>query len=258
MARATVIGNWKMNLDYVEAIHLVQQLGVLLRANPTTNTDVVVAPPFVDIRSVTSIVEADRLPIGVGAQHVHFNESGALTGEVSNPMLKRLGVKHVIVGHSERRTGFGMTDEIVRATLEAVLTAGMTAVLCCGEDAGTRDAGDAAGFVTAQVTSALRGIKSKFADQVILAYEPIWAIGTGRAADTETVREMLNVVRAAVPIDFQSGSRVLYGGSVTAANATEIMVHSDADGFLVGGASLRAEDFVGIIVAVDGCYRNQG
>jgi len=255
MTRAIVIGNWKMNLDYVEAIHLVQQLGVLLRASAPINTDVVVAPPFVDLRSVTSVIEADRLPIDVGAQHVHFNESGAFTGEVSMPMLKRLGIKYVVVGHSERRTGFGMTDEIVRATLDAVLAGGMTVVLCCGEDLATREAGHASEFVAHQIGAALEGVNPKFSEQIIVAYEPIWAIGSGKAANTEIVHDMINVVRNAIPSEVRAESRILYGGSVTADNATEILGDSGADGFLVGGASLRAEDFVGIVTAVDACYR---
>ena len=255
MTRAIVIGNWKMNLDYVEAIHLVQQLGVLLRASAPINTDVVVAPPFVDLRSVTSVIEADRLPIDVGAQHVHFNESGAFTGEVSMPMLKRLGIKYVVVGHSERRTGFGMTDEIVRATLDAVLAGGMTVVLCCGEDLATREAGHASEFVAQQIGAALEGVNPKFSEQIIVAYEPIWAIGSGKAANTEIVHDMINVVRNAIPSEVRAESRILYGGSVTADNATEILGDSGADGFLVGGASLRAEDFVGIVTAVDACYR---
>ena len=255
MKRALVLGNWKMNLDYVEAIHLVQQLGVLLRAKPAERTDVAVAPPFVDIRSVTSIIEADRLNLAVAAQHAHYAESGAFTGEVSVPMLKRLGVKSVIVGHSERRTLHGMDDETVRATTEAALQAGLSVILCCGEDQETRDEGSATEFVSRQIDSALRGVKSKYAEQIVVAYEPIWAIGTGRAADGDTVREMLELVRNAIPSELRSDSRVLYGGSVTAENAAELMTNSGADGCLVGGASLRAEDFVAIVSAVDDCYR---
>jgi triosephosphate isomerase len=244
-----------MNLDYVEAIHLVQQLGVLLRAKSPEMTDVVVAPPFVDIRSVTSIIEADRLTLTVASQHAHFAEGGAFTGEVSVQMLKRLGVKFVIVGHSERRTGFGMSDEIVRATLDAVLAAGLSVILCCGEDADVRDSGEAANFVTGQIASALVGVKGKYSDKIILAYEPIWAIGTGRAADAEIVREMIDAVRLAVPSELRDDARVLYGGSVKANNAADLISNSGADGFLVGGASLQAEEFMGIVNAVDGCYR---
>jgi len=256
MTRALVVGNWKMNLDYVEGIHLVQQLGVLLRAKSPEMTDVVVAPPFVDLRSVTSIIEADRLTMTVASQHAHFAESGAFTGEVSVQMLKRLGVKYVIVGHSERRTGFGMNDEIVRATLDSVLAAGLSVILCCGEDADVRDSGEAASFVAGQIASALNGVKSKYSDKIIVAYEPIWAIGTGRAADPETVREMIDAVRLSVPSDMRDDARVLYGGSVKADNAADLIANSGADGFLVGGASLQAEEFVGIVTAVDGCYRN--
>ena len=255
MSRALVVGNWKMNLDYVESIHLTQQLGVLLRAKSVEATDVVVAPPFVDIRSVTSIIEADRLTISVAAQHAHFAESGAYTGEISVAMLKRLGVKYVIVGHSERRTSFGMSNEVVRATIKAVLGAGLTVILCCGEDADVRDSGEATQFVAAQIDSALNGIKSKYSEKIVIAYEPIWAIGTGRAAESEVVREMLDAVRLAVPGDLRDECRVLYGGSVKSENAGELMTASGADGFLVGGASLLAEEFVGIVTVVDDCYR---
>lgn len=255
MTRALVIGNWKMNLDYVEAIHLVQQLGVLFRAKPAERTDVSIAPPFVDLRSVTSVIEADRISVSVTAQHAHFADSGAFTGEVSVSMLKRLGVKSVIVGHSERRIGFGMGDDIVRATVEAVTQAGMSVVLCCGEDEATRESGVASEFVSDQVVSALRGVKGKYADNVIVAYEPIWAIGSGRAAEGETVREMIKVVRRSIPDELRDSARILYGGSVTPENAARLLSDSGADGFLVGGASLRADDFVGIVAAVDDCYR---
>lgn len=255
MTRAMVMGNWKMNLDYVEAIHLVQQLGVLLRSHSIERTDVVVAPPFVDLRSVTSIIEADRLPIFVAGQHAHFADAGALTGEISVAMLKRLGVKFVIVGHSERRTGFSMTDDVVRLTVDAVVSAGITAVLCCGEDGQTRESGDAAAFVTQQIVDATSGLHDKYADKLIVAYEPIWAIGSGQAADTETVRSMIETIRRALPESFGEATRVLYGGSVSADNSRALLTESGADGFLVGGASLRAEEFVGIVVAVDDCYR---
>lgn len=255
MRRAFVIGNWKMNLDYVEAIHLVQQLGVVLRAKGIENTDVSVAPPFVDLRSVTSIIEADRLNLSVTAQHAHYAESGAFTGEVSIAMLKRLNVKSLIVGHSERRSKFGMDDEVVRATTEAALSNGMTVILCCGEDADTRDAGAAESFVKSQIESALSGVKSKHADKIVVAYEPIWAIGTGRAADGETVRAMMESIRDAIPSEIRTETRVLYGGSVTPDNASSLLAESGADGFLVGGASLKADDFAAIVVAVDDCYR---
>lgn len=255
MRRNLVIGNWKMNLDYVEAIHLVQQLGILHRSLGPDHTDVVVAPPFVDLRSVTSVIEADRLAIQVAAQHAHHRESGAYTGEVSVGMLKRLGVKYVIVGHSERRQGFAMTDDVVSATVDSVLASGMTPVVCCGESMEVREEGRAEEFVSAQIVSALGGVKPKHKGSVVIAYEPIWAIGSGQAADPDVVRAMLDVIRGATPGEIRDDTQILYGGSVTSENARELMVASNADGFLVGGASLRADEFVGIIAAVEDCYR---
>lgn len=255
--RALVIGNWKMNLDHVEAIHLTQQLGVLLRAHTPENTDVVVAPPFVDIRSVTSIIDADRLNIAVAAQHVNPAESGAFTGEVSAAMLKRLGVQSVIVGHSERRELFGMTDEVVSTTVRAALAAGLKVILCVGEGQDIREAGGAEAFVSTQIASALEGLSDRYADSLVVAYEPIWAIGTGLTAEPEVVKETLDAIRGALPTVFAKQTPVLYGGSVKPENAEELVKLSACDGFLVGGASLNAEHFVQIVTAVDGCYGKQ-
>jgi triosephosphate isomerase len=252
--RPLVIGNWKMNLDYVEAVHLTQQLGVLLRATPAEHTDVVVAPPFVDLRSVTSVVESERIPIAVAAQHASAHESGAHTGEVSVAMLKRLGVTSVIVGHSERRQAYAMTDEVVAATLRAVLGAGMRAVLCVGEDLAVREAGAHEEHVRAQVRAALGGLDADVVEAVTLAYEPIWAIGTGVAATIDEVRDMTSYLRATLRAQGWDTSRVLYGGSVSPDNATELVEAGGVDGFLVGGASLRAESFHAIVQACNGCY----
>ena len=255
--RAIVIGNWKMNLDHVEAIHLTQQLGVLLRAHTPEHTDVVVAPPFIDLRSVTSIIDADRLNIGVAAQHVNPAESGAFTGEISAGMLKRMGVQSVIVGHSERRELFGMTDEVVATTVRAALAAGLKVILCVGEGLDVRDAGGAEAFVSTQVSSALEGLSDRYAENLLVAYEPIWAIGTGQTANPEAVRETLDAIRGALPSSFAKQTPVLYGGSVKPENAQELVLLSGCDGFLVGGASLNAENFVQIVTAVDGCYGKQ-
>ena len=193
--RPLVIGNWKMNLDFVEALHLVQQIGVMLKNHPLEHTDIVVAPPFVDLRSVTSVVEADRLGIAIGAQHVNSNDSGAHTGEISTAMLKRLNVEWVIVGHSERRTHYAMSDDIVAETLRAVVRAGQHAVLCVGESTSLREAGEQKLFVESQLSSALTGLESQFRSLVTVAYEPLWAIGTGVTASTEQVHEMTSFIR---------------------------------------------------------------
>jgi triosephosphate isomerase len=252
--RALVIGNWKMNLDHVEAIHLVQQLGVLMRAHTPERTDVVIAPPFVDLRSACSVIEADRLNITVAAQHVNPAESGAFTGEISPGMLKRLGVQGVIVGHSERREMFGMTDEIVATTVRSALQVGLKVILCVGEGHDVRESGSATDFVTTQITTALEGVNEKYFEQIVIAYEPIWAIGSGTTATSEAVAEMVDAIRNALPPVLKKVSPVVYGGSVKPENAEELIRLGGCDGFLVGGASLNAEQFVQIVTNVDGCY----
>jgi triosephosphate isomerase (TIM) len=243
-----------MNLDHVEAIHLSKQVGLLLRQRGYEDVDVALAPPFVDIRSVTSVIEADRLPLTVTAQHVHHADAGAYTGEVSASMLRRLGVTRVLVGHSERRQMHDMADEVVAATMQAVWRHGLTAVLCVGEDAMVRDSGGEDEFVTAQVRRALAGAPTSLASQLVIAYEPIWAIGTGRTAESSQVVDMMSTVRKAIPEALQGQVPVLYGGSVKASNAGSLITSGDTDGFLVGGASLSAEEFVGIVGAVADCY----
>src|SRR5665213_1733105 len=168
--RPLVIGNWKMNLDFVESLHLVQQIGVLLKNRPVEHTDVVVAPPFVDLRTVSSIIDSERFTLGLGAQHVNPNENGAHTGEISTSMLKRLNVEWVLVGHSERRVNYAMSDEIVAQTLSAVVRAGQHAVLCVGEDLSIRENNTYHEYVTAQLESALRALDEKFHDLVTVAY----------------------------------------------------------------------------------------
>ncbi len=243
-----------MNLDHVEAIHLVQQLGVLLRAHAPERTDVVVAPPFVDLRSSCSVIEADRLSIGVAAQHVNPSESGAFTGEISAAMLKRLGVQRVIIGHSERREMFGMTDEIVATTVRSALQSGLRIILCVGEGSDEREAGEAISFVSAQLASALDGIQESYFDQIDIAYEPVWSIGTGVNASSETVVEMTNAIRRCINPLLRNHAAVIYGGSVKPENAEELIRLGGCDGFLVGGASLNAEHFTQIVTIVDGCY----
>ena len=250
-----VIGNWKMNLDFVEAVHLGQQIGVLLKNRPSEHTEIVVAPPFVDLRSVASIVDSERIPIAVGAQHVNPNENGAHTGEVSVSMLKRLGVSWVLVGHSERRAMYAMDDAAVASTLRAVVRGGLKAVLCVGEALDVREDGDQDEWVRRQLRSALEGLDERFAELVTIAYEPIWAIGTGLTADTDQVQSMMTFIRSCLPVSLRD-SRVLYGGSVNAENAGDLMAEPDVDGLLVGGASLEAAAFTDIIRATAACYRS--
>ena len=249
-----IVGNWKMNHDYVEALHLTQQIGVVLKNKSREHVDIAVAPPFVDIRSVGSIIESERIPISLSAQHVSMFESGAHTGEVSVNMLKRLGVKSVIVGHSERRTMYGQTDEVVAATLQAATRGGLEVIFCCGENLEVRDSNDHLSFVSGQIDRAFSGFDKKNFSMVTVAYEPIWAIGTGRTADTEQVAEMMAHVRSELTGRSMPDTRVLYGGSVTADNAAELATTGHAGGFLVGGASLKVESFMAIVEAVDDCY----
>jgi triosephosphate isomerase len=249
-----VIGNWKMNLDFVEAVHLGQQIGVMLKNRPAEHTEVVVAPPFVDLRSVTSIVASERIAIGVAAQHVNPNENGAHTGEVSVTMLQRLGVEWVLVGHSERRALYAMDDAIVAATLSAVVRSGLKAVLCVGEALDVREEGDQDEWVRRQLRAALEGLDERFAELVTVAYEPIWAIGTGLTASSAQVYEMMTHVRSVLAGLKLGDARVLYGGSVNAENAASLVAEGHVDGFLVGGASLKAESFLAIINACDDCY----
>src|SRR5487761_2061027 len=244
--RPLVIGNWKMNLDVVEFVHLGQQLGVMLKNRPVEHTDIVVAPPFVDLRSVTSIVESERIPVTVAAQHVNYHENGAHTGEVSAAMLKRLGVRWVLVGHSERRAIYAMSDDVVTQTLQTVVRADVHAVLCVGEAQEVREGGSHDTFVRGQLESALAGLEDKHHELITIAYEPVWAIGTGLTASVEQVRSMMATIRLVLEERSLGATRVLYGGSVNADNAAQLVDEGDVDGFLVGGASLKAESFLAI------------
>jgi triosephosphate isomerase len=249
-----VIGNWKMNLDFVEAVHLGQQVGVLLKNRPAEHTEVVVAPPFVDLRSVTSIVASERIAMTVAAQHVNPNENGAHTGEISVSMLQRLGVEWVLIGHSERRANYNMDDATVATTLRAVVRSGLKAVLCVGEALDVREEGDQDEWVRRQLRAALDGLDEKYAQLVTVAYEPIWAIGTGLTATSAQVYEMMTHIRSVLAGLKLADARVLYGGSVNAENAASLVAEGHVDGFLVGGASLKAESFLAIISACDDCY----
>ncbi|MGA7833591.1 MAG: triose-phosphate isomerase [Acidimicrobiales bacterium] len=251
--RPLVIGNWKMNLDFVEALHLVQQLGVLMKNHAVEHTDVVVAAPFVDLRTVSSVIEAERLSIALGAQHVNPYDNGPHTGEISTAMLKRLNVEWVIVGHSERRTHYAMSEDVVAETLRSVVRAGQHAVLCVGEDLALREAGEYQSFVEGQLASALRGLEERFHSLVTIAYEPLWAIGTGVTATSQQVRDM-NAFLRRVLASLSPGAQILYGGSVNPDNAESLVRDGDVDGFLVGGASLKAESFYAILRACDDCY----
>jgi len=246
-----IVGNWKMNATHLESIQMVQKLSYRLEIEDHEAADVVVAPPFTALRSVQTVIEADRLRIGLGAQNCHWEESGAYTGEVSAPMLAKLSVRHVILGHSERRTHFGETDEQINRKAKAVISAGMSPIICVGETLEQREAGEAETIVTGQIQASLARIEGSDIAASSIAYEPIWAIGTGRNALPDDAGLMCTVIREIVADRISSegaeGLRILYGGSVNAANIRDYMAKSNVDGALVGGASLDPDKFASIV-----------
>ena len=255
MAKVTrtplISGNWKMHHNHFEAISTVQKLAYLLTKDDYEAVDVSVHPPFTDLRSVQTVLEADEIPIARGAQHCHWEEKGAFTGEISPAFLAKLNVTYVITGHSERRELFGETDEMVNTKGKAILKWGMTPIICCGETLEEREAGGTDQKVAGQVRAALAGLKPEQVAGLVIAYEPIWAIGTGRTASAEDAQTVCALVRATVAevagAEAADAVRIQYGGSVKPSNAVELMGQPDIDGALVGGASLVADDFAGIV-----------
>lgn len=246
-------GNWKMHHDHVEALHTTRDLGLRIDAADVAEVDVSLHPPFTDLRTVQTLVEADHLPFALGAQHCNDHDRGAFTGEVSPQMLARLGVRYVLVGHSERRQFFGMTDEMVAATLRSVLRHEMTPIVCVGETEGERSEGRTESRLSTQLKAALAGLEPSAVGRLVLAYEPVWAIGTGNpatAVDAEDACAFIRQVVADLAGESAAGStRIQYGGSVTTDNAADFMAEPDVDGLLVGSASLEAPTFVEIVRA---------
>ena len=249
-----------MHHDHIEALHLVRDLGLRLKPEDVAQVDVSVHPPFTDLRTVQTLVEKEHLPLALGAQHCSDEDAGARTGEISPRFLARLGTTYVIVGHSERRTLFGMDDATVAATLRAVLRNGMTPVLCVGETGEQRESGQTDGVLEEQVLAALSDLAADVLGGLVVAYEPIWAIGTGKAAtavDAEDACVFIRSLVAKVGGDQAAAAvRLQYGGSVNAENAADFMAEPDVDGLLVGGASLEAAAFTDIIRATAACYRS--
>jgi triosephosphate isomerase len=249
--RPIIAANWKMHKTHLEAIQVVQKLSYLLGQPDTDRVEVVVCPPFTALRSVQTLIDGDRLPYGLGAQDVHWQDQGAFTGEVSPPMLEALKVDYVVVGHSERRAMFGDTDETVNKKVRAVLAHGMAPILCVGETLQERDVGATEERVTTQVRAALAGVEAGDAAKVVIAYEPIWAIGTGRNAEPSDAGQVIALIRRSVGEladgDVAQGMRIQYGGSVKAGNIRDFMAHPEIDGALVGGASLDPEEFALIV-----------
>jgi len=246
-----ISGNWKMNLTHLDAIQVVQKLSYQLTTQDYEAVDVSVHPPFTGLRTVQLLLDTDRIPISLGAQNCHWEEKGAFTGEVSPGMLAKLNCDYVIVGHSERREIFGETDAAVRKKMEAVVAAGMTPILCVGETLDEREAGTTEAKVTGQIEAALKGRPAAEVAAMVVAYEPIWAIGTGRTATPADAQATCGLIRTTVRALFDDevadALRIQYGGSVKASNNAELMAQPDIDGALVGGASLDPDEFARIV-----------
>ena len=248
--RPIIAGNWKMNLNHLEAIQLVQRLSYALEARDYDATEVVVCPPFTALRSVQTVLEADKIPIGLGAQNCHWEESGAYTGEVSPSMLAKLTVRYVVCGHSERRQLFGETDEMVGRKVRAVIAHGMVPILCVGETLEERDAGETEAVVRHQIEMGLAGVDGSSVPTLVVAYEPVWAIGTGRNAEPADANAVIGGIRQHVRSEYGAAAeevRIQYGGSVKSGNIAGFLEQPECDGALVGGASLDPEEFSRIV-----------
>jgi triosephosphate isomerase len=249
--RPIMAGNWKMHYTHLDAIQVVQKLSYRLEDRDYKECEIVVCPPFTALRSVQTVLEADRIPIRLGAQNVYWKEQGAFTGEVSPPMLSKLNVSYVVIGHSERRQLFGETDEDVNQKLKAVLKHEMTPIVCVGETLEEREAGQTDDRVDTQVRAAFAGVRAAGGALSVVAYEPIWAIGTGRNATPEDANATITVIRAALRDVFNDETagaiRILYGGSVKPGNIADLMAMPEIDGALVGGASLDPDDFARVV-----------
>ena len=246
-----ISGNWKMHQNHFEAIQFVQKLSYMLTKDDYDAVDVSAHPPFTDLRSVQTVLEVDDIGVQLGAQHCHWEEKGAYTGEISPHFLAKLNVKLVIVGHSERRELFGETDEMVARKVTAIQALAMTPIVCVGETLSEREAGETEAKVLGQVRAALAKRGPEQIAALVIAYEPIWAIGTGRTATADDAQAVCGAIRAEVATligaDTAAVVRIQYGGSVKAANIAELMACKDIDGALVGGASLDPDEFARIV-----------
>jgi triosephosphate isomerase (TIM) len=251
--RPLIAGNWKMNYTHLEAIGLTQKLAFSLTPERCAAVEVVILPPFISIRSVQTLIDGDGVPIGYGAQDLSPHDSGAYTGDISGLMLAKLGCSYVVVGHSERREYHHEDDTVVNGKVQAAYRNGLTPILCVGEPEIVRDDGGHVVHTTNQLEGALAGVTREQAGTLVIAYEPIWAIGTGKVATPGDAQEVCEAIRKHLgqlySADLAAGVRVLYGGSVKASNAAEILGQPDVDGALVGGASLDPVEFTAICVA---------
>lgn len=254
MARKPLIaGNWKMNHDHLEAIQSAQKLAFAFPKDGYEFVDVALTVPFTDLRSIQTLVEGDKLKITFGAQDVSAHDNGAYTGEISATMLERLGCTWVVVGHSERRQYHAETDELVAAKAKKALEHNMHPIVCVGEPLEVREAGEHVDYVMKQTRASLNGLSTEELSRTVIAYEPVWAIGTGKVASAEDAQEVCHAIRGLIAEladeDTANGTRILYGGSVKADTVAEIIGEPDVDGGLVGGASLDGQDFAKLAAA---------
>ncbi|MET0418370.1 MAG: triose-phosphate isomerase [Actinoplanes sp.] len=249
--RPIMAGNWKMNLNHFEAILLLQKLAASLTEQQLTDVEVAVLPPFTDLRSVQTAIEGDKLQIVYGAQDLSPHQSGAYTGDISGTMLAKLGCTYVLAGHSERREYHNEDDATVNAKVKAAYKNGLTPILCVGEGLPIREEAAHVAHCRAQLDAGLDGLTPEQVKQIVIAYEPVWAIGTGKTATPEDAQEVCGAIRARLAEKFGAevadAVRIQYGGSVKAANIAQIMAKPDVDGALIGGASLDAEEFASIV-----------
>ncbi len=250
MRKNLIVGNWKMHATHLETIQMVQKLSYRLEPSDHQRVDVVVCPPFTALRSAQTVIEADHLLIGLGAQNVFWEDEGAYTGEIAPGMLAKLAVRHVLVGHSERRELFGESDADANRKVGAVLRHSMTPILCVGETASERESGMTEEKVTGQIRVGLQGLTTDEVAATAVAYEPIWAIGTGRTASADDAGTVAALIRGLIADGWGESAeavRILYGGSVNPANIAGMMAKPDIDGALVGGASLDPDVFASIV-----------
>jgi triosephosphate isomerase len=251
MRTPLIAANWKMFKTHLEAMVLVQQLSHELADHDFERTEVVLCPPFTALRTIQTLIDSDRYQFALGAQDMHWEAEGAFTGEISPSMLAALNVGYVIIGHSERREHFSETDDAVNRKVKAAFAHGLTPIMCCGETESERDEGQTEPKVERQVRSGLDGLRPEQVVATVIAYEPIWAIGTGKTATPDDAQQTIAYIRAVVGNLFgdevAQQTRILYGGSVKAGNAASLMGQPDVDGALVGGASLEAGEFAAIV-----------
>lgn len=248
-----IIGNWKLNLDHLEAIQLLQKLNYSLEVNIEDKIDIIIAPSYTSLRSLQTIIDADNLKIKISSQDVSAYIEGAYTGEVSALQLSKLNITHSIIGHSERRTVFNETDETINLKVHNAVNNKLIPVVCFGESEEQRDTNAYLSYILNQVNIAVKGLRKDKVEEIIFAYEPIWAIGTGKVASVENAIEVISSVKQEIstkPFYDEEKIRFIYGGSVSPTNASELLNTKIIDGVLVGGASLDVDKFVQIIKSV--------